>query len=59
MGGKWPIRLEVTCLQIMGEFEDAELQLYRSAFMASYIVPRISSYLLLGKESKAMGSNQS
>ena len=31
MGGKWPARLSISCLEIMAVFEDAELQLYRWA----------------------------
>ena len=29
MGGKWPTRLSVMCLEITGEFEDQEMELYR------------------------------
>ena len=30
MGGKWPTRLAVICLEITGEFEDQEMELYRT-----------------------------
>ena len=30
MGGKWPTRLAVMCLEITGEFEDQEMELYRT-----------------------------
>ena len=28
MGGKWPLRLTQVCLELLGQFEDSELELY-------------------------------
>ena len=30
MGGKWPTRLAMMCLEITGVFEDDEMELYRA-----------------------------
>ena len=30
MGGKWPSRLAEICLEITGEFEDQEMEIYRT-----------------------------